>query len=221
MKALFLTIMVFLLSNLSSYAQFYMGIHYNLMQTQTFNWQTGASFDYQTSNEQGIQFAYHFARNKKKYDICYSISTGLSTYQRSARIANNEYTIDFIDISSFWSVNIPRTIEGLPFPLFDIILASGYHFGMPQRSNYTNDASATAFMNHGVLSNMGVAFYSNRGAKLELSYATCLDLGTNNQSNNGFTPYKFITKGFKVGFSVPIHKTLFQKGGLRKLRDPQ
>jgi hypothetical protein len=213
MKLLFLTLLSYFYGIYACYAQFYMGINYNIAQTQNFDWQTGSSFEQHVSHEQGIGLAYHFKRKEKKYHVCYQLATGVSVYQRFAKVGNMEYTIDFIDIPILWGVNIPRTLEGQSFPLFDVILTSGYHFGIPQRSNYTNDVSATAFTNHGIISNIGLALYTNRGAKLEMAFSSNLDLGTLNKPNNTFTPQKFMTKGLRIGFSVPLMKSLFKLKG--------
>jgi hypothetical protein len=191
--------------------QFYLGVQYGLSQANLFDLKTGGGINSQTSNETSVTLVYLFARNKKKYDICHGLMTGISNYVRVAQVGNQQYVIDFLDFPVLYTVNIPRTLEGQTFPLFDVVMGFGYHFGVPFSSNYTQDPSATAFMNHGVISNMGLALYTNRGAKLEMAYTTSLDLGTNNRKGNAFTPYKFAAQGFKVALSVPLLKSLFFK----------
>jgi hypothetical protein len=201
------------------FGQFSMGVAFNNVSTKTYSSTIGASFDKNQSYERGITLSYLFPRNKKNQNAAYGIAANFMSYQRLTKESGKEIFIDYVSIPLCVELHLPRNRnEDDKFPIFDAILSFGYQIAVPTSSNYLDNELYTDFYNHGFVSNLALAFYTNRGAKFQFGLWNSLDLVAKNKKiASTVVPPKFIAQGISFVFSAPLTKeTLKEAFGKKK-----
>lgn len=208
-KNTFLLIIIFLLYIiLPLQGQTYLGINYQSLNTLSHLKFGGEdAFQPNIAYDRSISLAYYFKRKEKNYNSCYALELNPSFINRRGSLDTKEIYLSSMRIPLMVSINIPRNSENKNKPLFDAFIGVGYYIDIPIISNYDDNELYTSFNNHGIMTNIGLALYTNRAARFEISLCTSTDIGikAKNIPGNYDALLQFKTFGIKAGFSTPLY----------------